>query len=69
MSFNKKYLPELPNLIKMREKHISDEEFILFIDDLNKKADALLGSQESFEYLREMREKIKDNEQGMGKRP
>ena len=69
MSFNKKYLPELPNLIKMREKHISDEEFILFIDDLNKKADAILGSQESFEYLREMREKIKDNEQGLGKRP
>ena len=69
MSFNKKYLPELPNLIKMREKHASDEEFILFIDDLNKKTDALLGSQESFEYLREMREKIKDNEQGMGKRP
>lgn len=69
MSFNKRYLPELPDLIKMREKHASDEEFILFIDDLHKKADALLGSSESFEYIREMREKIKDNEQGVGDRP
>ena len=68
MSFNKKYLPDLPDLIKMRKNHESDEEFILFIDNLNRKADALLGSSESFEYIREMREKIKDNEQGMGKR-
>lgn len=66
MSFNKRYIPNLPDLIKMREKHSSDEEFILFIDNLNRKADALLGSSESFEYLREMREKIKADEQGLG---
>ena len=68
MSFNKRYIPELPDLIKMREKHSSDEEFILFIDNLNRKADALLGSPESFEYLREMREKIKGDEQRLGDR-
>ena len=66
MSFNKRYLPELPDLIKIRESYSSDQEFL---DVFNKKTDALLGSPESFEYLREMREKIKDNEQGMGKRP
>jgi hypothetical protein len=68
MSFNKRYIPDLPDLIKMRGKHSSDEEFILFIDNLNRKADALLGSSESFEYLREMREKIKADEQGLGDR-
>ena len=46
MSFNKKYLPELSELIKVRETYSSDEEFL---DIYFRKADAILGSQESFD--------------------
>ena len=68
MSFNKRYLPELSSLIQMREKYSSDEEFIEFIEDYYKKADALLGSSESFEYIREAKKRIEENEQRLGKR-
>ena len=66
MSFNKKYLPELPELIKVRETYSSDEEFL---DRYFRKVDAILGSQESFEYIQKMRKKVEGNEQGLGKRP
>ena len=66
MSFNKKYLPELPELIKVRETYSSDEEFL---DQYFRKVDAILGSQESFEYIQKMRKKVEENEQGLGKRP
>ena len=66
MSFNKKYLPELPELIKVRESYSSDEEFL---DRYFRKVDAILGSQESFEYIQKMRKKVEENEQGLGKRP
>jgi hypothetical protein len=66
MSFNKKYLPELPEMIKLRESYSSDEEFL---DVFLRKVDAIMGSQESFLYLEEIKKRVKDNEQGMGKRP
>lgn len=66
MSFNKKYLPELPEMIKLRESYSSDEEFL---DFFLRKVDAIMGSQESFLYLEEIKKRVKDNEQGMGKRP
>lgn len=66
MSFNKKYLPELPNLIKIRESYSSDEEFL---DVFLRKVDAVMGSEESFRYLDEIKKRVKDNEQSMGKRP
>ena len=66
MSFNKKYLPELSELIKVRETYSSDEEFL---DQYFRKVDAILGSQESFEYIHEMRKKVEENVQGLGKRP
>lgn len=69
MSFNKRYLPELSSLIQMREKYSSDEEFIDFIEDYYKKADALLGPSESFEYIQEAKKRIEENEQRLGKRP
>jgi hypothetical protein len=68
MSFNKRYLPELPELIKTRKKYSSDGEFIIFIDDYYKKADVILGSPECFEYLQEARKKIEQNEQKLGER-
>ena len=66
MSFNKKYLPDLPDLIKIRESYFSDEEFL---DSYLRKIDAIMGSQESFRYLEEIKKRVKENEQGMGKRP
>jgi hypothetical protein len=66
MSFNKKYLPELPDLIKIRESYSSDEEFL---DVFLRKVDAVMGSEESFRYLEEIKKRVKDNEQSMGKRP
>ena len=66
MSFNKKYLPELSELIKVRETYSSDEEFL---DIYFRKADAILGSQESFDYIQEMRKRVEENEQRLGKRP
>ena len=66
MSFNKKYLPELPDLIKIRESYSSDEEFL---DVFLRKVDAVMGSEESFRYLDEIKKRVKDNEQSVGKRP
>jgi hypothetical protein len=66
MSFNKKYLPELPDLIKIRASYSSDEEFL---DVFLRKVDAVMGSEESFRYLDEIKKRVKDNEQSMGKRP
>lgn len=66
MSFNKKYLPELEKLVRIRESYSSDEEFL---EEYFRKTDAVIGSPDSFEYIRQMRERIKQNEQGVGKRP
>jgi hypothetical protein len=33
------------------------------------KTDAILGSQESFDYIQEMRKRVEENEQRLGKRP
>jgi hypothetical protein len=65
MSFNKKYLPELPALIKVRESYSSDEEFL---EVYFRKVDAVFGSHESFEYIRKMREKVEEDEKRLGKR-
>jgi hypothetical protein len=69
MGFNKKYLPELPDLVKKRENCESDEEFIDFIDNYFRKADVLMGSPDSFKYISETRKKIEENGQEVGKRP
>jgi ribosome biogenesis protein Nip4 len=53
-------------MIKLRESYSSDEEFL---DVFLRKVDAIMGSQESFLYLEEIKKRVKDNEQGMGKRP
>ena len=63
MSFNKKYLPELNDLIKIREKYSSDEEFL---DEYFRKVDAVIGSTDSFNYIKDMRKKVEENEKKMG---
>lgn len=65
MSFNKKYLPSVEKLIQIRESYSSDEEFL---EDYFRKTDAVLGSPDSFEYIRQIRERVKQNEQEVGKR-
>jgi hypothetical protein len=44
----------------------SDEEFL---DSYLRKVDAIMGSPESFRYLEEIKKRVEENEQGMGKRP
>lgn len=62
MSFNKKYLPDLQDLIKIREKYSTDEEFL---DSYFRKVDAVIGPADSFEYIKKMRERV-ENGQKMG---
>jgi hypothetical protein len=59
MSFNKRYVPKLDELKKRRETYSSDEDFFKAVVG---KADALIGSEESIEYLDSIYEKIKENE-------
>jgi hypothetical protein len=63
MSFNKKYLPDLPDLIKIREKYSSDQEFL---DSYFRKVDSVMGPSDSFEYINKMKERL-ENEKRMGK--
>jgi hypothetical protein len=55
MGFNKKFLPEVEDLKKMREKYADDKEFLLRIFS---NADAFLGSVESYNYLEKIQKKL-----------
>jgi|688.fasta_scaffold1098881_2 hypothetical protein len=55
MSFNRRILPEVEKLVKMREKAQNDEEFI---KSLYRGADALQGSTESFNYVAQVKYEI-----------
>ena len=65
MSFNKRYLPEMKDLVKMRERYSSDKEFLDFIEGYLRNADAVMGSPESFDYIKEMKERT-EGEQKLG---
>ncbi len=58
MGFNKRYVPELDVLMERRKRYDSDEEFI---NSVVGKADALIGSVQSMEYLDSIYEKIKSD--------
>jgi len=62
MSFNKKYLPELPVLMKIRERYSSDKDFL---DSYLRKVDAIVGSNDSFEYLKKIKDKV-ENDRKLG---
>jgi|LauGreDrversion4_2_1035121.scaffolds.fasta_scaffold2407763_2 hypothetical protein len=55
MGFNKRYVPELDVLMERRKRYDSDEEFL---NSVVGKADALIGSVQSMEYLDSIYEKI-----------
>lgn len=65
MSFNKKILPDLPGLIKIRESYSSDEEFL---EKYLRKVDSLMGPAESFRYLDQIKKRIKDDKSELGER-
>jgi len=55
MGFNKRYLPELDRLKEIRKSCSSDSDFLYKVIG---KADALIGSSDSMDYLNTIREKI-----------
>lgn len=63
MSFNKKYLPDLPDLVKIRENYSTDEEFL---DLYFRKVDAVVGPSDSFDYIKKMRERIENEQKTVG---
>ena len=62
MGFNKKYVPVISDLIKIRES-IKDDDIFLNLYFYN--PDALVGSKESIEYLEQLSEKRKEVKNGM----
>jgi hypothetical protein len=65
MGFNKKYLPELQDLVKIRNSYGSDEEFI---DSYLRRVDAILGPSDSCSYLREIRDRVEDGRRMAGEK-
>lgn len=64
MGFNTRYLPELEALIKIRENYNSDKEFLVSYVG---KSDAVIGPIDSSEYLEKLAEKVKQDEERMGR--
>ena len=64
MGFNTRRLPELKDLIKIRENYNSDKEFI---ESYVGKADAVIGPVDSSDYLEKLAKKVKKDENGMGR--
>jgi hypothetical protein len=60
MGFNKRYIPELESLKEIREKMGDDDRFL---DIYLYKPDAIIGSPESMEYLKELA-KLKETHNG-----
>lgn len=55
MSFNKRFLPELPELIKIHEKFGNDKEFVRHF---TYKTDSLSGPSDSFAYFDSIQRKV-----------
>ena len=60
MGFNKRYIPSLDKLIEKREEYQSDKDFLKAVVG---KSDALIGPQDSIEYLDSIYEKIKKEDE------
>ena len=64
MGFNTRRLPELKELIKIRENYNSDKEFL---ESYVGKADAVIGPVDSSNYLEKIAKKIKKDAKRMGR--
>jgi hypothetical protein len=63
MGFNRRHLPELEELKKIREKFETPKDFIKFIVG---KSEVLTGPSESHRYLDEIWEDVKKSESDEG---
>lgn len=59
MGFNKRFLPEIEELEKIRESMGSDSKFVYFFLH---KPDLVIGSDASFQYLRDLEQSLKENQ-------
>lgn len=60
MGFHRRYIPEIEVLQKLRESFESDEAFYKHFTN---KADSIIGSSESVNYLNEMGKKLKEQKE------
>jgi hypothetical protein len=66
MSFNRRFLPELSELVKLREALGSDSDFIKRIVG---KSDVIMGPSDSMTFVSEIRKKVDEKEEDPGNRP
>lgn len=59
MSFNKVQLPEIDELVRLREGFTDDKAFLLHV---YKGADAIMGSDEAFDFLDEIENELEKEE-------
>ena len=59
MSFNKVQIPEIDELIRLREGFNDDKAFLLHV---YKGADAIMGSDESFDFLESIEDSLEKKE-------
>lgn len=64
MGFNTRRLPELKDLIKIRERYNSDEEFL---NSYVGKSDAIIGPVDSSDYLEKLAKRVKKDGKRMGR--
>jgi hypothetical protein len=64
MGFNTRRLPELKELMKIRENYNSDKEFL---ESYVGKSDAIVGPVDSSEYLEKLAKRVKKDANRMGR--
>lgn len=62
MGFNKRYIPDLPELENLRSKFSCDEDFLKKIIG---KSEALIGPSDSMRYIETMEDSIKQKKQNV----
>ena len=64
MGFNTRRLPELKELIKIRENYNTDKEFLDFYVG---KSDAVIGPVDSSDYLEKLAKRVNKDAKRMGR--
>jgi hypothetical protein len=59
MGFHKRQIPDLKDLVLLREKLSNDEEFLQRV--LGRRADAYVGPSDSIEYIEKIYESVKNS--------
>jgi len=66
MSFNRRFLPQLSELVELHESLGSDSEFIKRVVG---KSDVIMGPSDSMAFVSEIRKKVNEKEEDSGNRP